>query len=162
MKAPLQLQLQRVTRKSNALHLHRVEEAEGGESAEIVGIESEEGLGAVGETDCGVAGVVGAFAAGGGVLNECFPDGENLGRVGQKDEARFGSGDFRGGCVRGPAEAAGVCRARGDDPKFDQVLRADAEFATLREQARRWLKKHHKVARPYISVWQWLKKTREC
>ena len=56
----------------------------------------------------------------------------------------------------GPKE--GVCR--GVKPQVIAALPAKLEgneFATA-EQARRWLKKHHKVARPYLSVWRWLKK----
>jgi len=49
---------------------------------------------------------------------------------------------------------------RGVKPKVIEALRAKLEaneFATA-EQARRWLKKEHKVERPYLSVWRWLKK----
>ena len=57
-----------------------------------------------------------------------------------------------------PGPKEGVCR--GVKPKVIAALQAKLEgneFATA-EQARRWLKKHHKVERPYISVWRWLKK----
>jgi len=49
---------------------------------------------------------------------------------------------------------------RGVKAKVVGALKAKleaSEFSTA-EQARRWLKKHHKVDRPYISVWRWLKK----
>src|SRR5829696_4783990 len=57
-----------------------------------------------------------------------------------------------------PGPKEGVCR--GVKPKVIAALQAKLaanEFTTA-EQARRWLKKHHKVDRPYISVWRWLKK----
>ena len=57
-----------------------------------------------------------------------------------------------------PGPKEGVCR--GVKAKVIQALRAKLEaneFSTA-EQARRWLKKEHKVDRPYISVWRWLKK----
>lgn len=49
---------------------------------------------------------------------------------------------------------------RGVKPKVIEALQAKLvanEFTTA-EQARRWLKKEHKVDRPYLSVWRWLKK----
>ena len=57
-----------------------------------------------------------------------------------------------------PGPKEGVCR--GVKPKVIGALRAKLEaneFATA-EQARRWLKKEHKVERPCLSVWRWLKK----
>lgn len=57
-----------------------------------------------------------------------------------------------------PGPKEGVCR--GVKPKVIEALRAKLEaneFNTA-EQARRWLKKEHKVERPYLSVWRWLKK----
>jgi transposase len=57
-----------------------------------------------------------------------------------------------------PGPKEGACR--GVKAKVIAALQAKLEgheFTTA-EQARRWLKKHHKVDRPYISVWRWLKK----
>ena len=59
---------------------------------------------------------------------------------------------------RKPGPKEGVCR--GVKPKVIAALQAKLaanEFTTA-EQARRWLKKHHQVERPYLSVWRWLKK----
>ena len=63
---------------------------------------------------------------------------------------------FWSAASRGPK--VGVCR--GVKPKVIAALQAklEANEFTTAEQARRWLKKHHKVERPYISVWRWLKK----
>lgn len=61
-----------------------------------------------------------------------------------------------------PGPKEGVCR--GVKPKVIEALRAKLEaneFNTA-EQARRWLKKEHKVERPYLSVWRWLKKMASC
>ena len=57
-----------------------------------------------------------------------------------------------------PGPKTGVCR--GVKPKVIEALAAklDSHEFTTAEQARRWLKKEHKVERPYISVWRWLKK----
>ena len=57
-----------------------------------------------------------------------------------------------------PGPQEGTCR--GVKAKVMAGLRAKLEaneFATA-EQARRWLKKKHRVERPYLSVWRWLKK----
>ena len=57
-----------------------------------------------------------------------------------------------------PGPQEGTCR--GVKAKVMEGLRAKLEaneFATA-EQARRWLKKKHRVERPYLSVWRWLKK----
>lgn len=61
-----------------------------------------------------------------------------------------------------PGPKAGVCR--GVKPQVMAALQAKLEASefTTAEQARRWLKKHHKVDRPYLSVWRWLKKWVEC
>lgn len=58
-----------------------------------------------------------------------------------------------------PGPQEGVCR--GVDAAVITALRAkmEAHEFTTAEQARRWLKKHHQVDRPYISVWRWLKKS---
>ena len=59
-----------------------------------------------------------------------------------------------------PGPQEGMCR--GVKPKVLEDLRAQLaanELATA-EQARRWLKKKHRVERPYLSVWRWLKKER--
>ena len=56
----------------------------------------------------------------------------------------------------GPKE--GVCR--GVRAKVIQALQAKlaaGEFTTA-QAARRWLKAQHRVERPYLSVWRWLKK----
>lgn len=57
-----------------------------------------------------------------------------------------------------PGPKEGVCR--GVKAKVIEALQAklEANELTTAEQARRWLKKEHKVERPYISVWRWLKK----
>ena len=57
-----------------------------------------------------------------------------------------------------PGPKEGVCR--GVKPKVIESLRSklEANEFTTAEQARRWLKKEHKVDRPYLSVWRWLKK----
>jgi transposase len=57
-----------------------------------------------------------------------------------------------------PGPKEGACR--GVDAKVLRALRAkmEAHEFTTAEQARRWLKQQHKVDRPYISVWRWLKK----
>lgn len=57
-----------------------------------------------------------------------------------------------------PGPREGGCR--GVKPKVIEALRAklEAHEFTTAEQARRWLKKEHRVERPYISVWRWLKK----
>ena len=57
-----------------------------------------------------------------------------------------------------PGPKEGTCR--GVPAKVLDELRSKLEaneFATA-EQARRWLKKKHRVERPYLSVWRWLKK----
>ena len=56
----------------------------------------------------------------------------------------------------GPQEGMG----RGVKAKVMEGLRAKLEaneFATA-GQARRWLKSKHRVERPYLTVWRWLKK----
>ena len=57
-----------------------------------------------------------------------------------------------------PGPKVGVCR--GVKAKVIAALQAklEANEFTTAEQARRWLQKHHKVERPYLSVWRWLKK----
>ncbi len=57
-----------------------------------------------------------------------------------------------------PGPQEGVCR--GVDAAVITALQAklEAHEFTTAEQARRWLKEHHQVDRPYISVWRWLKK----
>ena len=61
-----------------------------------------------------------------------------------------------------PGPKEGVCR--GVKPKVIESLRSklEANEFTTAEQARRWLKKEHKVDRPYLSVWRWLKNSAEC
>jgi transposase len=57
-----------------------------------------------------------------------------------------------------PGPKEGTCR--GIKPEVMAQLKGKLEtheFATV-EQARRWLKKVHRVERPYASVWNWLKK----
>ena len=56
-----------------------------------------------------------------------------------------------------PGPQEGVCR--GVDAAVITALQAklEAHEFTTAEQARRWLKEHHQVDRPYISVWRWLK-----
>ena len=57
-----------------------------------------------------------------------------------------------------PGPKEGVCR--GVKAKVIAALQAklEANEFTTAEQARCWLKARHKVDRPYISVWRWLKK----
>jgi transposase len=49
---------------------------------------------------------------------------------------------------------------RGVEAKVMAALRRklEANELTTAEQARRWLRQHHQVDRPYLSVWRWLKK----
>lgn len=57
-----------------------------------------------------------------------------------------------------PGPQEGICR--GIKPAVIQELKGKleaSEFATV-QQARRWLKKVHRIERPYASVWNWLKK----
>lgn len=57
-----------------------------------------------------------------------------------------------------PGPKEGTCR--GVKPKVMEELKAKLqahEFATA-QQARRWLKKAHRIDRPYASVWNWIKK----
>ena len=57
-----------------------------------------------------------------------------------------------------PGPKEGVCRGIKAEVIAELKAKLEAnEFATA-EQARRWLKKTHRVDRPYASVWNWLKK----
>lgn len=57
-----------------------------------------------------------------------------------------------------PGPHAGVCR--GVKPVVLAQLKGKLEAGefTTAQAARRWLKKTHRVERPYASVWNWLKK----
>jgi transposase len=60
----------------------------------------------------------------------------------------------------GPREGEPRGLAPGVLEEMRQKLR-DGQFDTA-EQARRWLEETHGVARPYGTVWRWLKKRGEC
>jgi transposase len=57
-----------------------------------------------------------------------------------------------------PGPKQGVCRGVKAKVIADLQAKLEANEFTTAEQARRWLKQRHKVERPYISVWRWLKK----